>query len=284
MQVIIADQPRDVRPDGTCAEILGAALSGKKLKKTVACRCGEKFHDLNRRLPPDCTQLEPVYSDQPEGLDIIRHSTAHIMAQAVKTLFPRAKVAIGPAVENGFYYDFEFDRSFTPEDLAAIEREMERIVARDEAFSRRDVPVDEARKLFLSCNETYKLELLEDMEDDRVSLYQQGDFIDLCRGPHVPSTGTLQSFKLTSVAGAYWRGDEHRPMLQRIYGTAWASNKDLKKHLQQLEEARKRDHRKLGPSLNSSPFPIRPVRACLCSCPKGPSSGRSLKTLKPRSI
>ncbi len=254
MQVLIADQPQDVRADETCAEILGAALSGKKMKKTVACRCAEKFHDLNRPLPPDCTHLEPVYSDQPEGLDIIRHSTAHIMAQAVKTLFPRAKVAIGPAVENGFYYDFEFDRSFTPEDLAAIEKEMERIVARDEAFSRRDVPVDEARKLFLSCNEAYKLELLEDMEDDRVSLYQQGDFIDLCRGPHVPSTGTLQSFKLTSVAGAYWRGDEHRPMLQRIYGTAWASDKDLKKHLQQLEEARKRDHRKLGAELELFTF------------------------------
>ena len=254
MQVLIADQPQDVRADETCAEILGAALSGKKLKKTVACKCGDTLHDLNRPLPADCTHLEPVYSDEPDGLDIVRHSTAHIMAEAVKKLFPRAKVAIGPAVENGFYYDFEFDRSFTPEDLTAIEQEMERIVARDEPFVRREVSVDEARKLFLGCNEVYKLELLEDMEDDRVSLYQQGTFVDLCRGPHVPSTGRLQAFKLTSVAGAYWRGDEHRPMLQRIYGTAWASEKDLKQHLKQLEEARKRDHRKLGAELELFTF------------------------------
>ncbi|MCF8107394.1 MAG: threonine--tRNA ligase [Desulfohalobiaceae bacterium] len=254
MQVLIADQPQDVRADETCAEILGAALSGKKIKKTVACKCGDTLHDLNRPLPADCTHLEPVYSDEPDGLDIVRHSTAHIMAEAVKKLFPRAKVAIGPAVENGFYYDFEFDRSFTPEDLTAIEQEMERIVAQDEPFVRRDVSVDEARKCFLSCNEVYKLELLEDMEEDRVSLYQQGNFVDLCRGPHVPSTGRLQAFKLTSVAGAYWRGDEHRPMLQRIYGTAWASEKDLKQHLKQLEEARKRDHRKLGAELELFTF------------------------------
>ena len=254
MQVLIADQPQDVRADETCAEILGAALSGKKLKKTVACKCGDTLHDLNRPLPADCTHLEPVYSDEPDGLDIVRHSTAHIMAEAVKKLFPRAKVAIGPAVDNGFYYDFEFDRSFTPEDLTAIEQEMEQIVARDEPFVRREVSVEEARKLFLGCNEVYKLELLEDMEDDRVSLYQQGTFVDLCRGPHVPSTGRLQAFKLTSVAGAYWRGDEHRPMLQRIYGTAWASEKDLKQHLKQLEEARKRDHRKLGAELELFTF------------------------------
>ncbi len=254
MQVLIADQPQDVRADETCAEILGAALSGKKLKKTVACKCGDTLHDLNRPLPENCSHLEPVYSDEPDGLDIVRHSTAHIMAEAVKKLFPRAKVAIGPAVEHGFYYDFEFDRSFTPEDLTAIEQEMERIVARDEPFVRRDVSVEEARKLFLSCNEVYKLELLEGMEDERVSLYQQGNFVDLCRGPHVPSTGRLQAFKLTSVAGAYWRGDEHRPMLQRIYGTAWASEKDLKQHLKQLEEARKRDHRKLGAELELFTF------------------------------
>ena len=249
LQVLIEDQQQEVRTEQTCAEILGAAKSGKKLKNTVACRCDGTLIDLNRTLPGNCTRLDPVYRDHPDGLDIIRHSTAHIMAQAVKTLFPRAKVAIGPSVENGFYYDFEFDRSFTPDDLTAIEEEMQRIVGKDQPFSRKDVSIEEARRIFLGCNEPYKLELLEEMEDEQVSLYQQGEFVDLCRGPHVPSTGRLPSFKLTSVAGAYWRGDERRPMLQRIYGTAWASDKELKKHLQQLEEARKLDHRKLGAEL-----------------------------------
>ena len=254
MQLYVAEQEQEVQPGQSCAEVLSRVLSNKKLKRTLACRCDRKLQDLNQSPPPDCRNLEPISGDSPEGLEIIRHSTAHIMAQAVKKLFPSAKVAIGPAVENGFYYDFEFDRSFTPDDLAAIETEMEKIAAADLSFSSRVVSVQEARKLFLRANETYKLELLEDMEDDQVSIYQQGDFIDLCRGPHVPSSGWLKSFKLTTVAGAYWRGDERRAMLQRIYGTAWASDKDLKQYLQQLEEAKKRDHRKLGAELELFTF------------------------------
>lgn len=246
MQLLIADQELEVTVGQTCAETLAQGLSGKKLKKALACKCDQKLTDLNGSVSATCKNLEPVYSDSPEGLEILRHSTAHIMAQAVKKLFPTAKVAIGPAVENGFYYDFEFTRSFTPEDLLAIEKEMAVIAAADQPFSSRIVSIGEARKLFLNINEAYKLELLETVDDDQVSIYQQGDFIDLCRGPHVPSTGWLKSFKLTSVAGAYWRGDEHRPMLQRIYGTAWSTDKDLNRYLQQLEEAKKRDHRKIG--------------------------------------
>ncbi|MFW5731152.1 MAG: threonine--tRNA ligase, partial [Desulfonatronovibrionaceae bacterium] len=163
-------------------------------------------------------------------------------------------VTIGPDIENGYYYDFDFERPFTPEDLEKIEARMAESVARDEKFHRLEVSREEARKIFQDMNETYKLEILEDLDEDKVSIYRHGDFVDLCRGPHIPSTGFLKAFKLTSVAGAYWKGDETRPMLQRIYGTAFASPKDLKKYLNQLEEARKRDHRKLGTQLDLFSF------------------------------
>jgi len=183
-------------------------------------------------------------------LATLRHSTSHVMAQAVRRLFPNVKVAIGPAIEDGFYYDFDKPEPFTPEDLARIEDEMRSIAKADLPFERREMPRAEAIAFFGQRGERYKVEILEAIEAPTVSLYTQGDFVDLCRGPHVPSTGQIRFFKLLSASGAYWRGDEKNPMLQRIYGTAWLTQEDLDKHLWRLEEARKRDHRKLGRELD----------------------------------
>ncbi|WP_028574740.1 threonine--tRNA ligase [Desulfonatronovibrio hydrogenovorans] len=238
----------------TCRDVLSRALSKKRLKEVVACRCQDQLLDLGSRLDQDCQSLEPVVMTSEDGLKVLRHSAAHVMAEAVKTLFPTAKVTIGPDIESGYYYDFDFERPFTPEDLEKIEARMAESVAADHPFERMVVSRDEAKRIFLDMNETYKLEILEDLDEDSVSLYRHGDFVDLCRGPHLPSTGFLKAFKLTSVAGAYWRGDENRPMLQRIYGTAFATPKDLKKYLAQLEEAKKRDHRKLGVQLDLFSF------------------------------
>ncbi len=186
-----------------------------------------------------------------EGREILRHSTAHVMAQAAKRIFPGVKLAIGPAIENGFYYDFDKPEPFTLDDLGHIEEEMHKIVAEDLPIVREEIPRDEAVRLFRELDEPYKLELIEDLpEDEVVSIYRQGEFVDLCRGPHLASTGQLRAFKLLSVAGAYWRGDEKRKMLQRIYGTAFPSAVELEAHLHLLEEAEKRDHRKLGKELD----------------------------------
>ncbi|NLG78420.1 MAG: threonine--tRNA ligase [Firmicutes bacterium] len=186
-----------------------------------------------------------------EGREILRHSTAHVLAQAVKRLFPEVKLAIGPAIENGFYYDFDKPEPFTIDDLGRIEEEMRKIVAEDLPIVREEISRDEALQLFQKLDEPYKLELIEDLPDEEVvSIYRQGEFVDLCRGPHLASTGQLRAFKLLSVAGAYWRGDEKRKMLQRIYGTAFPSEAELQAHLHVLEEAEKRDHRKLGKELD----------------------------------
>jgi len=186
-----------------------------------------------------------------EGVDVIRHSTAHLLAYAVKELFPDAQVTIGPVIENGFYYDFSYKRPFTPEDLIAIEKKMAELAKKDEPVSRKVLPRDEAVAYFKSINEHYKAEIIESIPADQdVSLYTEGSFTDLCRGPHVPSTGKLKVFKLMKLAGAYWRGDSNNEMLQRVYGTAWAKKEDLEAHLFQLEEAEKRDHRKLGKHLD----------------------------------
>jgi threonyl-tRNA synthetase len=186
----------------------------------------------------------------PEPLPTLRHSTSHVMAQAVKRLFPEVKLAIGPAIEDGFYYDFLKPTPFTPEDLALIEAAMRELVKADYPFVREEMPREAAIKFFDERGEPFKVEILQGIDAATVSLYRQGDFVDLCRGPHVPSTGALKAFKLLSSSGAYWRGDEKRPMLQRIYGTAWLSQEDLDKHLWRLEEAKKRDHRKLGRELD----------------------------------
>jgi len=192
-------------------------------------------------------QLAIITDRDEEGLEVIRHSTAHLMAQAVKILFPEAQVTIGPVIEDGFYYDFAYEESFTPEDLLAIEKKMTELVRENYTISRSVKSRDEAVQFFRDMGEAYKAEIIESIPaNEDLSLYQQGDFIDLCRGPHAPSTGKLKSFKLMKLAGAYWRGDSNNEMLQRIYGTAWANKKDLKAYLHRLEEAEKRDHRKLG--------------------------------------
>jgi threonyl-tRNA synthetase len=185
-----------------------------------------------------------------DGLEVLRHSTSHVMAQAVQSLFPGAKITIGPAIREGFYYDFDFDQSFSPEDFPRIEGKMKEIIDRDLPLVRKTVSREEALRLFRERGEPYKRELIEDLPDSEVTLYQQGDFIDLCRGPHLSSTGKIRAFKLTSVAGAYWRGDERNKMLQRIYGTAFPSAEALEKYVSRLEEARRRDHRKLGRELD----------------------------------
>ena len=229
----------------------------KLLSKAVGARCGSRLVDLVTPLaePGD---LEPVAASSADGLEILRHSTAHLMAQAVKKLYPTAQVTIGPVIEDGFYYDFAFERAFTPEDLEAIEGEMKKLVAANLSIERLEESRPDAVGRFQSMGEDYKVEIIEGIPgDEAISLYQQGDFLDLCRGPHVPSTGRLGAFKLTRVAGAYWRGDENNVMLQRIYGTAFSDKKELKAHLARLEEAKKRDHRKLGPALDL--FSLHPI-------------------------
>ena len=231
----------------TAREILARA---GVLGDAVAARLNGRPVDLSSRVEAD-GRLAPVAPASPEGLEVIRHSTAHLMAQAVKRLFPSAQITIGPVIEDGFYYDFSFERAFTPEDLERIEAEMQRIATADLAVARTVEARDAAVARFLGMGEKYKAEIIGSIPaGDDVSLYGQGDFVDLCRGPHVPSTGRLGAFKLTHVAGAYWRGDERNEMLQRIYGTAWADRAALDEHLALLEEARKRDHRRLGPALD----------------------------------
>ncbi len=255
MYIEIGDQQLEIGEGENCGHILSRALSKKKLKTAVGCRCVTGLLDVHTPVDPvQCTNLEAVDMSSPEGLAMIRHSAAHIMAEAVQRLFPSAKVTIGPDIESGFYYDFDFERPFTPQDLEAIEAEMAKSIVQDLPFHRRTISKRDARNLFESMGEIYKLEILDDLEDGTVSLYEHGGFTDLCRGPHVPSTGFVKAVKLTSVAGAYWRGDESKPMLQRIYGTAFASEKDLQKYLHRLEEAKKRDHRKLGVQLDLFSF------------------------------
>ena len=190
----------------------------------------------------------------PEPLPTLRHSTSHVMAQAVKRLFPEVKVAIGPAIEDGFYYDFLKATPFSPDDLARIEETMREIVKADYPFTREEMARERAIAFFEERGEPFKVEILRGIDAPAVSIYRQGDFVDLCRGPHVASTGQIRAFKLLSSSGAYWRGDEKNPMLQRIYGTAWLSQEELDKHLWRLEEARKRDHRKLGRELDLFDF------------------------------
>ncbi len=198
--------------------------------------------------------LSVITEETEEGLEILRHSTAHIMAQAVTHLYPNVKLGIGPCIENGFYYDFDLDQTLSQEDLEKIESEMKRIISSNEPFVRAELPKDEALKKMEELDQPYKIELINDIADEKVSLYTQGDFIDLCRGPHIRSTGSVKAFKLLSVAGAYWRGKETNPMLQRIYGTAFTRKEDLENYIKLLEEAKKRDHRKLGKDLDLFSF------------------------------
>jgi len=249
-------------PDGSKREFEGpvtvaevAASIGTGLAKAaLAGRVGQgadaRVVDTSYRIEHD-TPLAIVTDKDADGLDVIRHSTAHLLAYAVKELFPEAQVTIGPVIENGFFYDFSYKRPFTPEDLTAIEAKMTELAKKDERVERRVLPRDEAVAYFKSLGEHYKAEIIASIPaNEDVSLYREGKFEDLCRGPHVPSTGKLRHFKLMKVAGAYWRGDHRNEMLQRIYGTAWATKEELAQHLHMLEEAEKRDHRKLGRELD----------------------------------
>jgi threonyl-tRNA synthetase len=217
-------------------------------RQVVAARINGGMLDLSQVLSADCT-ISPIRLDSPEGLEIMRHSAAHLMAEAVRDLFPGVKVAIGPAIESGFYYDFDVPEPFTPEDLEKIEARMAELTAQDQPFRRDEMNREQAIRYFQSEGEAFKVELLEEIPQEKVSLYQQGSFSDLRRGPHIPSTGYIRAFKLTATSGAYWRGDERRPMLQRIYGTAFPTREELARHLELLEEAKRRDHRRLGREL-----------------------------------
>lgn len=221
----------------------------EKKDQIVAAKLDGILLDLQTPLYHGGT-LKWITTESEQGLEVLRHSTSHIMAQAVQSLYPGTKVSIGPSIRDGFYYDFDQDQRFSPEDFPKIERKMQEIVDQDLPIVRRTLPREEAIQYFKKRKEPYKVELIEDLPDSHVTLYQQGDFVDLCRGPHVSSTGKIRAFKLTSVAGAYWRGDERNKMLQRIYGTAFPSAETLEKYLARLEEARRRDHRKLGRELD----------------------------------
>jgi threonyl-tRNA synthetase len=248
--ILPGGQKLKVAQGASISEILGKAAAGKLM---IAAKLDGQLVDLYQKLDRDAT-LEAIDKDSPEAIKILRHSAAHIMAQAVRSIFPEARVAIGPAIENGFYYDFDVERPFTQQDLEKIEDAMRQIVSQKLAFSRREMPREEAIALFAAMGEKYKVELLQEFSDPSVSIYEQGDFVDLCRGPHIPQTGVLRAFKLTGVAGAYWRGNEHNQMLQRIYGTAFFDVDSLKKYLHFLEEAQKRDHRRLGKELDLFSF------------------------------
>ena len=237
------DQPVSV---AEVAASIGAGLA----KAALAGRVDGNLVDTSCRIERDAA-LAIVTDKDPAALEIIRHSTAHLLAQAVQALFPDAQVTIGPVIEDGFYYDFAYKRPFTPEDIASIEAKMHALAAENLTVARREMQRDEAVALFKTMGEHYKAEIIASIpSNEPISLYGQGEWFDLCRGPHVPATGKLKAFKLMKIAGAYWRGDSRNEMLQRIYGTAWLNDKDLKDYLHRLEEAEKRDHRRIGRELD----------------------------------
>ncbi|MFC1841301.1 threonine--tRNA ligase [Thermodesulfobacteriota bacterium] len=242
-------EPLSVGQDSIIAADALKQAGAKGIENAVAVRINGQLSDLFTNISEDTT-IEPVYVHSEEGVDILRHSTSHVMAMAVKELFPGVKVTIGPSIENGFYYDFDYERPFKEDDLPAIEEKMNEIIKQDLPFKREELSSKQAIDLFREQKEDYKIELIEDIGDETVSLYTQGSFSDLCRGPHIPSTGKIKAYKLMKVAGAYWRGDENRQMLSRIYGVAFADRKKLKNYLHKLEEAKKRDHVKLGRQLD----------------------------------
>jgi threonyl-tRNA synthetase len=249
IQLFVPGQEPQAFPKGTSAKDALAKLGGLGLAEVFAVKVNGVERDLVATLNEDAT-LEPLSFDSVEGKEIYRHSSTHIMAQAVKECFPTAQMTIGPAIEEGFFYDFAFERPFTPEDLEKIELRAKAIIDSNLTVTRKELTKAEAMDYYRTRGELYKVEILEGLADEQISIYQQGEFVDLCRGPHVPSTGHIKAFKLLSSAGAYWRGDERNPMLQRIYGTSFPSEEALKKHLDNLEEIKKRDHRKLGKELD----------------------------------
>ena len=250
IQITLPDGSQREFPGPVTVAEVAASIGAGLAKAALAGKVDGQVVDTSYTLTENA-RLAIVTAKDADGLEVIRHSTAHLLAYAVKDLFPEAQVTIGPVIENGFYYDFSYSRPFTPEDLTAIEKRMSELAAKDEAVLRRVLPRDEAVSYFKGIGEHYKAEIIASIPPDQeVSLYREGAFEDLCRGPHVPSTGKLKHFKLMKVAGAYWRGDHRNEMLQRVYGTAWASKDELQQYLTQLEEAEKRDHRKLGKELD----------------------------------
>ncbi|HSQ22603.1 MAG TPA: threonine--tRNA ligase, partial [Coriobacteriia bacterium] len=248
ISVVLPDGSSLSVPEGSTIHDVAASIGTRLAAAALAGRIDGRLVDT-WALVPDGAKVEIVTERDPEALHLLRHSAAHVMAEAIKQLFPLARFGIGPAIEDGFYYDIEVDRTFTPEDLGAIEERMTDIIAEEQPFARAELSRLDALRVF--DGQPYKLELIGDLPEDEVlSAYTSGIFTDLCRGPHVPHTGWIKAFKLMKVAGAYWRGDSERPMLQRIYGTAWFSQKDLDAYLTRLEEAEKRDHRKLGKELD----------------------------------
>jgi threonyl-tRNA synthetase len=257
----LADMVTVTLPDGSARKVaagttlreIAQGIGPRLAKDALAAKLDGRLVDLAARVTKDAA-VEIVTARSPEAVDLYRHSTAHLTANAVKRLFPTVQIGIGPAIENGYYYDFLPERPFTPEDLTAIESEMRKIVAEDNAVERLEMPKDEAIRIFEGQHDPLKVEIIRGIPDANVSAYRQKDFIDLCRGPHVPSTGRLGVFKLTHTAGAYWKGDEKNPMLQRIYGACFLTQKELDEHLKRLEEAKARDHRRLGKELELVAF------------------------------
>ncbi len=250
IQITLPDQSKRSFDQPVTVAQVAANIGAGLAKAAIAGRVDGRLVDTSHLIESDA-QLAIVTDKDTDGLEIIRHSTAHLMAYAAQKLFPGLQVTIGPVIDNGFYYDFSYHRPLTPEDLEAIEAQMRELAAKDEPVVREVMDRDAAIQMFLGMGEKYKAEIIESIPaGEQISLYREGDFVDLCRGPHVPSTGKLKVFKLMKVAGAYWRGDHRNEMLQRVYGTAWSKKEDLELYLHQLEEAEKRDHRKLGKSLD----------------------------------
>jgi len=253
IRVTLPDGSKKILTAGATVADLAMAIGAGLARNALAGKINGVPVDTAAELK-DGDLVEIVTEKSPEALEIVRHSTSHLMAHAVKDLFPQAKVTIGPAIENGFYYDFDVDAPFSPEDLEKIETRMRELAKAAIPIAREEISRGEAIRLFSDMGESYKVELIEDLDAEQVSLYRQGDFVDLCRGPHLPSTSFCKAFKLTSIAGAYWRGDENRKMLQRIYGTAFTDKKELEEYLARLEEAKRRDHRRIGRELDLYSF------------------------------
>ena len=250
VKVTLPDGSTKVVPRGTTVRQVAESIGPRLARDAWAGKWNGKVVDLVLPLEADGT-LQVITAKSPDAVPIYRHSTAHLTAQAVKRLFPDVQIGIGPPIENGFYYDFNPARPFTPEDLAAIEAEMRRIIGEDLPIVREEMPIEQAIAIFEGQNDALKVEIAKGIPPgERVTCYRQGEFVDLCRGPHVASTGRLGVFQLTHTAGAYWKGDEKNPMLQRIYGASFLTQKELDDHLKQLEEAKARDHRKLGKELD----------------------------------
>src|SRR5881227_1619386 len=251
MKVVLPDSSELELPDGATGRDAAAAIGPRLAEQAVLLRSDGRVQDL--RLPLEDGQKIQILTtrdkDDPDALSVLRHSTAHLLAEAVRRLYPGVKIAIGPPIENGFYYDFDFPEAIKEEDLERIEAEIRRELEEGREWSREEVPREEARERFIAEHEPYKVELV-DTADDPISIYTQGDFTDLCRGPHLQNSKPIRALRLTGIAGAYWRGDEHNKQLTRIYGTAFYSKDALGLHLQRLEEARRRDHRRLGPHLD----------------------------------